>query len=63
MIALLQTTTGGSVEGGTTVYLHPDQMAQLAEQMQGNTWAVIGWIAFCLLNLGAIAMMMALSGR
>lgn len=43
-MALLQTTPSPS--GETTVYLAPEQMAQLAEQAQGNTAFISGFIAF-----------------
>lgn len=60
MLGLMQTATP---EQGTTVYLAPEQIAQLTEQMQGNTYALIAWLAFILLNVSALAIMAALSGR
>ncbi|WP_047866721.1 hypothetical protein [Rubrobacter aplysinae] len=57
-LLLLQST---SVE--TTVALDPEQLETLVEHGQGNTFALMGWLAIMVMCLGAIALMLALRGR
>jgi hypothetical protein len=50
------TTVAGetSSAGGTTVHLAPEQMAQLANQAQGNTAFICGFIAFGIMALAGL---------
>lgn len=54
---LLQATTPAestTAVGGTTVHLAPEQMAQLANQAQGNTAFICGFVAFGIIALAGM---------